>query len=1203
MTDTRHPQASQNTIDRLRGLLPSEAPDRDACLPRLAAALRAAANPGRALLGLERLTSALGDPAALPRLLAGSPHLVDALVTLFAGSRFLTDIVLRDPATLDVLSGLETMAAPMDAATAYNRALMALGGTHDADARIDALRRYQRRELLRIGACDMMCLWDLPTVTTQLSYLADGLIRAALDVAGEEVGAAPGDLAVVAMGKLGGRELNYSSDIDLIFVATSDAPRQAPLARRLIDALARVTGEGFLYRVDMRLRPWGSVGPLVSSLDGYLAYMEHHARPWERQALLKARVVAGEEQLRDAFMARTDVLLFVPGADPRADVRVMKQRIEARLDADGEAWGEVKLGRGSIRDVEFVTQYLQLRHGPRHHGLREANTLAALDALSARGLLSSDEYRALAEGYTLLRAVEHHLQLLDHRQTHRLPTDLREMGFLARRLGFRGDEAGGALLARYGQHCAAIRTAYERHLLSDAGEGATMTLDEDAPIPDVTRHVRRMAPSYRTTFSEREILRHAEMAERIDDAHPVEVDAAPMEGGAWRVTIVGYDFAGELSLICGLLLAYGFSIEDGHVYTYEPLEKAPSPSAWSSRARRRAAEPRHDDRLKIVDVFSVRPISGEAPPDLWPFYEDDLAGLLQLLRHGRRREAHGELAKRVALELGDAPAAMGTLQPIDIEIDNDASERYTLLRIDAADTPGFLYEFTSALALGGYHIAQVIVDSVGSRARDTLYLTDAHGAKILAPEAQRELRVATVLTKHFAHLLPHSPNPESALLHFHELLGQLLARPEWPGELTSLERPEVLAALARLLGVSDFLWDDFLRMQHANLFPLVRDLDALAEAKAREQLRQELDADLCAAEGWERQRDALNAFKDREMFRIDMRHIQGLIDGFGRFSAELTDLAEVVVEAAQQLCVARQSVAHGTPLQEDGSPCPLSVVALGKCGGRELGFASDIELMFVYEANGRTAEPNAISTAEFYEQVVVAFLDLVRARREGIFEIDLRLRPYGDAGSMAVPLASFRRYFAPDGPAWPYERQALIKLRPIAGDASLGARLVALRDDYVFSGEGPNVTAMRAIRERQVRHLVAGGTFNAKYSPGGLVDCEYLVQGLQIAHGRGDPRLRVTNTMEAMGALAEAGVLSAEVHERLEAAYAFLRRLIDALRMVRGNARDLTVPPVDGEEYAFLARRLSYGGDLARLRADIDRHPQAVQELWRRLLG
>jgi len=268
-----------------------------------------------------------------------------------------------------------------------------------------------------------------------------------------------------------------------------------------------------------------------------------------------------------------------------------------------------------------------------------------------------------------------------------------------------------------------------------------------------------------------------------------------------------------------------------------------------------------------------------------------------------------------------------------------------------------------------------------------------------------------------------------------------------------------------------------------------------------------------------------------------------------------------------------------------------------------LGFASDIELMFVYEANGRTAGPNAISTAEFYEQVVVAFLDLVRARREGIFEIDLRLRPYGDAGSMAVPLASFRRYFAPDGPAWPYERQALIKLRPIAGDASLGARLVALRDDYVFSGEGPNVTAMRAIRERQVRHLVAGGTFNAKYSPGGLVDCEYLVQGLQIAHGRGDPRLRVTNTMEAMGALAKAGVLSAEVHERLEAAYAFLRRLIDALRMVRGNARDLTVPPVDGEEYAFLARRLSYGGDLARLRADIDRHPQAVQELWRRLLG
>jgi len=137
-----------------------------------------------------------------------------------------------------------------------------------------------------------------------------------------------------------------------------------------------VTGEGFLYRVDMRLRPWGSVGPLISSLDGYLAYLERSARPWERQALLKARVITGDEALRRTFLVSTNGLLFAPGADPRVEVRAIKQRIEAQLDANGEAWGQVKLGRGSIRDVEFVTQYLQLRHGAQHPDLRSANTRA-----------------------------------------------------------------------------------------------------------------------------------------------------------------------------------------------------------------------------------------------------------------------------------------------------------------------------------------------------------------------------------------------------------------------------------------------------------------------------------------------------------------------------------------------------------------------------------------------------------------------------------------------------------------------------------------------------------------------------------------------------------------------------------------------------------------------------------------------------------
>jgi glutamate-ammonia-ligase adenylyltransferase len=333
-----------------------------------------------------------------------------------------------------------------------------------------------------------------------------------------------------------------------------------------------------------------------------------------------------------------------------------------------------------------------------------------------------------------------------------------------------------------------------------------------------------------------------------------------------------------------------------------------------------------------------------------------------------------------------------------------------------------------------------------------------------------------------------------------------------------------------------------------------------------------------------------------------MRHILGHTREFSEFSEELTDLAEVVVNSAYHLCHEDLRFMHGAPCLEDGRPSEMAVCALGKCGGRELGFASDIELMFIYAGNGRTTGPQVTTTSEFYEKVVQTFLSAIRARREGIFEIDLRLRPYGQAGSLAVSLASFRRYFGPDGPAWAYERQALVKLRPIAGDPAMGHEIAALRDAYIYTGEPFDVTAMRAMRERQIRHLVTGGTFNAKFSSGGLVDVEYLVQGLQIAHGHSDPSLRRTNIREAMDALAAAGILSGEDYAQLSAAHTFLRWLIDALRVVRGNARDLTVPQADSQEFAFLARRLGYGNEVARLHADLERHTRCVPEISERLL-
>lgn len=1161
-------ETAMRTAQRLQAL-----PAAAGLLPALLAVLARAANPDRALLNFERFIeccAAASPPLAAP---GSDVRTLEKLVRLFAGSQYLTEIMLRDPAQAALLADHAGLARVPAAAALQAGALQA----SRAAAPEDALRRWQHGELLRIGAADLLGLLDLATVTAQLTAVADSVIAQCLRLAAEGSALAAG-FAVVALGKLGGSELNYSSDIDLLFVAHADAQHQHAVGQALIGLLTRTTSAGFLYRVDMRLRPLGRAGALVCSLAAHAAYLQQHARQWELQALLKARLAAGEESVFAQFQQQAAAAIFnIEAPKLRSAMHAMKQRTEAQLQRQGRAWGEVKLGTGSIRDVEFVVQYLQRLHGA-VLDVRSPNTLLALQQLAQHGLLPPAAQHTLADGYRFLRTIEHHLQLLDYRQTHTLPADEAALTALAQRLGFRGGQARTDFVERYEQHSAAIRAVYWGYF--------------DAPAdaaPQVQRHVLRMAPSYAQIFSAAEVARHAALAATLDGETLAAVEGEALPGGQWRITIVANDYLGELTIICGLLFVHGWNIVDGHVFTYEPAA---------------AGDAAGDRQRKIVDVFTVQPVARAAAlPAAVQLaeYARELQTLLALLQAGERRTARGQLARRVAAAVEPA-AATAPLPPLEIEIDNTADPRYTVLRLGAPDTVGFLYEFTNALAMQRVHIARVEVQTSGARVQDTLYVTDAAGARITAPARQQELRAACTLVKHFTHLLPHSPDPAAALLHFHQFLGQLFARPNWPRELATLDRPPVLDALVRLLGVSDFLWEDFLRLQYDNLLPLVADEQALAAARPRAELAAELAAGLQALPDSAAQRTALNAFKDREMFRIDMRYIQGRITEFGQFSGELGDVAEEVVAAALGICAAALAAVHGAPLLADGSACALAVCALGKCGGRELGFASDIELMFVYTGPGQTRGPRVLSNADYYERLVEKFVALIAARRNGVFEVDLQLRPYGAAGRMAVSLESFATYFAPAGGAWDYERQALVKLRSVAGDAALGAQLLALRDEFVYTGVRFDAGAMRAMRERQLRHLVTAGTLNAKFSSGMLVDVEYLVQALQITHGAHAPALRVSNTRAALAALRAAGVLDAPAHSALLDAYNFARRLINALRMVRGNARDLTVPRADSDEFAFLARRLGFGSRQPELAAQLAQHGQSVQQISARLM-
>jgi len=383
----------------------------------------------------ERSASPAAVGAALARLVERDPTLGErlghdgslrtALVAVLGASRSLTALCETDPAAVEVLAALD------------HREACGAGSPDD-------LVRWKRLELLRIAARDLVGMDGLEEVGSGLARMADDVFAAAWRLTGTP------SIAVVAMGKYGGRELNYASDVDVLFVGSGDVGPALELARRC-------------FRVDADLRPEGRDGVLVRSLDSYRSYWRRWAKTWEFQALLKARAAAGDAGLGTDFAgAASEVLWSRPfGADEVRQVRQMKARAEGEMVRRGLFYRELKRGRGGIRDVEFAVQLLQLVHGHADPSLRSPTTLVALGELASAGYIARDDAGRLAEAYRFLRTVEHRLQLWDEGQVHAVPTGGESLERLARVCGFRGDAVGGLLrVLRY--HQTAARSLHEQ---------------------------------------------------------------------------------------------------------------------------------------------------------------------------------------------------------------------------------------------------------------------------------------------------------------------------------------------------------------------------------------------------------------------------------------------------------------------------------------------------------------------------------------------------------------------------------------------------------------------------------------------------------------------------------------------------------------------------------------------------------------------
>ncbi len=432
-------------------------------------------DPDMALNNWERFLRVAFDRNALFHLLSENVNVIRFFNRIFSFSQFISDNLVRNPEYFDWLIQQNFLTAELTPENLMEEFKRSMNIFRDSVKRRNALCRMRRRGLLRIGVKDLLDMASIEDITRELSDLAEVILKLALEeemgkhiqtygeplIADEEKGSRQCGFVVVAMGKLGARELNFSSDLDLVFVyedegetsGISPENRQVKkisnheffsrLARSIVTFLSDYTEEGRLYRCDIRLRPEGDSGPLARSIESYANYFFSQARFWECIAYLKARSVAGDTDVGNAFRRLVEEFIFA-SKDPvtfKSEIIHLKERIDFEVQEKELSTRDIKRGFGGIREIEFIVSTLQILHAHRFPNLNTVSTFEGIRELEKAGLLNHEEASCLLDGYSFLRKVEHRLQIVWEIQTHLLPESEEELEKLAIRAGFSGKGA------------------------------------------------------------------------------------------------------------------------------------------------------------------------------------------------------------------------------------------------------------------------------------------------------------------------------------------------------------------------------------------------------------------------------------------------------------------------------------------------------------------------------------------------------------------------------------------------------------------------------------------------------------------------------------------------------------------------------------------------------------------------------------------
>ncbi|MCS7168566.1 MAG: bifunctional [glutamate--ammonia ligase]-adenylyl-L-tyrosine phosphorylase/[glutamate--ammonia-ligase] adenylyltransferase [Gemmatales bacterium] len=479
------------------------------------------ADPDMALNNLERFFAQERARTYLATLLDNHGKRLETILQIFSTSQYFSELLIAHPEDLELL-WLPLQKTPQRQELVQQLQAQADAAFEDS-ALLRVFRRYRERQLLRIGTNDIIRERPLEEITLDISTVAEAAVEVALRLSlrklaerfGEpvDIHGRPGRCVILAFGKLGGEELNYSSDIDimLIYAEEGQTRSRAPItldefyARVVTELVRLLSSSPPAYRVDLRLRPEGRTGPLARSLASTLSYYDTLGRTWERQALIKVRPIAGDLELGYEFLRSIEPFVYRKylSFSEINEIKAIKRARDRRTRLAGAEDCDVKTGRGGIRDIEFVIQFLQLANGGDLPEVRQRNTLKAIEALERAGCLTDQESRFLADTYRFLRKLEHRLQLMLDLQTHRLPQDQDELSKLALRMGYEDNPVRSALEAftkDYREKTELNRTILN-HLLQEAfrseegisGPEVDLILDPE-PDPETIREVLSKYP-------------------------------------------------------------------------------------------------------------------------------------------------------------------------------------------------------------------------------------------------------------------------------------------------------------------------------------------------------------------------------------------------------------------------------------------------------------------------------------------------------------------------------------------------------------------------------------------------------------------------------------------------------------------------------------------------------------------------------------